>query len=467
MRTTLFLLSIIVMCGMASAEDTTATSAPAPATAIVPAPAVTPAPAPTAEPVVAPAAIPVPAPATEAVVVKPAVTTPVASVAPAATQRLAWSGLAMFRLRDEMYYNRLQNGKMEESATFSNQIAYKLGLKVNPCDRVLLQFELGNDWYATEEALGIPGNYYTKRNPLTPWFSLAYAQWDPGYLHVQAGIIPVRGTPLMDLLGMSLLFNRSYKMAAHIPWGVVTNFSQTGMRLGAPIVKGPVTVGLDAMSAIIEQRYIKIGLDTMKLNPCAVEFEVEAPISADALTLTPQLFIIPNRSYNKGNGKSDMEYGMGVDGGYKLEDGFTLRAGFGYARNSNKNSAAPNNMIYDMYYDPFSMFKVADTVNEMLDSAKFDRWGINLNVGATLKLGPGKLDVDLNLSNERDELDANVDDLYGFADVKYGWALEKNFILTPRIRFFITDPYAQRNGTKDLYDYKVTARPELILAGFF
>jgi hypothetical protein len=430
MRTTLFLLSIIVACGMVSAQDTTATSAPAPGRAIVPAPEATPAPAPAAEPVVAPAPAPIVALA------------PV--VAPAAPI-LAWSGLAMLRLREEMLFNKLnklQTGKKEESATFSYQIAYKVGLKANPSKNVLLQFELGNDWYATEEALGIPGNYYTKRDPMTPWFCLAYAQWDPGYMHIQAGIIPVRGTPLMDLLGVSLFFDRSYKMAAHLPWGVVTNFSQTGLRLGAPIVKGPITVGVDAMSAIIQQRYIKVGLDTLKLNPAAVEFELEAPITADALTVTPQVFIIPNRSYYKGTGKSDMEMGVGLDGGYKVSDDLKFRAGFGYAQNSNKKSFSANN--------------IPDTI-------EFDRSGINANVGSTIKLGPGKLDVDFNVSTEKNKLDTNVNDLYGFADLKYGWALEKNFILMPRIRFFYTKPKADATA----YSSKLTARPELIFAGSF
>lgn len=371
----------------------------------------------------------------------------------------------MLRLRDDVvtnYPNTGANaGKRIESAAFSYQIAYKLGVKAKPNDQTLLQFEIGNDWYATEEAEGIPGNYWTKRNMMTPWFDLAYAQWDPGFLHIQAGIIPVRGTPLMDLLGVSLFLNRTYKMAGHIPWGVVTNFSQTGLRLGAPIVKGPFSIGVDAMSAIIEQRPVYVaGVDSMKLNASAVEFELEVPMTTAGLTVTPQAFITPFRSFNKATGKSDFEFGSGFDVGYKVTDAMTLRTGFGYARNSNRNTYSRTNTIFDMYNDPFNTATKVDTVNKMVDSVLFDRWGTNLNVGTTIKMGPGKLDFDFNLSNEQNAFNKNVNDWYPFFDIKYGLALSKNFIVMPRIRLFFQEPKIGMNNA-------CKSRPELIFTGTF
>lgn len=376
---------------------------------------------------------------------------------------LTWSGLAMLRLRDEIITNfpntGANAGKELESAAFSYQIAYKLGVKAKPNDQTTLQFEIGNDWYATEEAEGIPGNYWTKRNPMTPWFDLAYAQWDPGYLHIQAGIIPVRGTPLMDLLGVSLFFNRSYHNAAHIPWGVVTNFCQTGLRLGAPIVTGPVSVGVDAMSAIIEQRPVYVaGVDSMKLNASAVEFELEVPVSVAGVTVTPQTFITPFRSFNKATGKSDIEFGAGFDVGYKPSDAMLLRAGFGYARNSNRNTYSSSNTIFDFFTDPIT--GKTDTINKLVDSAEFDRWGTNLNVGTTIKMGPGKLDFDFNLSNEQNAYNKNVNDWYPFFDLKYGLALTKNFIIMPRVRLFFTEPKVNFND-------ELKTRPELIITGMF
>ena len=461
MRILSSLMCVLFLCGVVLAADSTSAKAPAAA----PAPAVEKAARAPAAEAPAPAAEPAPAPAP---VVETPAPAPVVAPKPAAPSgiQLTWYGMAMLRLREEIITNWLATKDREEKATFSYQIAYKLGLKVKPNDQTLIQFELGNDWYATEEAYGIPGNYYQKRNPLTPWFCLAYAQWDPGYLHLQAGIIPVRGTPLMDLLGVSILLNRTYKMAAHLPWGVVTNFSQTGLRLGAPILKGEkaedFNIGVDLMSAVLEQRQILAGIDTMKLNPIAVEFLLEVPMTVAGLNLTPQAFIVPNRSYNRSTGKSDLEFGAGFDLGYKVNPDIVLRGGFGYARNSNlnsyKNADGTYNMMYDVIPDP--TVSKTDTINSKLDNVGFDRWGTNLNVGTTIALGPGKLDLDFNLSNEQNSCDTTVNDWYPFVDVKYGWALTKNFILMPRVRFFMVAPHVK-------YDFKETTRPELIFTGVF
>jgi hypothetical protein len=446
MRILSTLLCVLFLCGAVLAADTTSAkpaTSPEPAAALAPAPAVEPAPA------------PAPAPKPPEACKKPA--------GPA----LTWGGMAMLRLRDEIVTNYRGDGKRLENGNFSYQIAYKLGVKVKPNDDVTLQFDIGNDWYATEEVEGLPGNYWTKRNPMTPWFDLAYVQWDPGYMHIVAGIIPVKGSAMMDLLGVSEFLGRTYKKAAHIPWGVVTNFSQTGLRIGAPIVKGPVCLGVDATGSLFEMRKIATGLDTFKLNPVAVDFQLDVPLTVAGLNVTPQAFIIPNRSYNMASGKSDLEFGAGFDLGYKLNDGVVFRAGFGYARNSNRNSykdANGNyNIMFDYYADPDFMSTKNDTVNKIVDSVLFDRWGTNLNVGTTVKLGPGKLDFDFNLSNEQNMYNKNIDDWYPFFDLKYGWALNKNFIIMPRIRFFFSEPKAAVGGS----NHMLNSRPELIFTGVF
>jgi hypothetical protein len=359
----------------------------------------------------------------------------------------------MFRLREEILRNTKVSGQVEKSATFSNQIAYKLGAKIKVNEQVTMGFEIGNDWYATEEYKGIPGNYYTKRNPMTPWFDLAYAQWDPGYLHITAGIIPVKGTALMDLLGASLLFDRSYQRAAHIPWGVVTNFSQTGLRIGAPIVKGPVSLGVDVMTAVIEQRPSATGIDETEMNHSAVEFLLEAPLSVGGLSATPQVFCIPNRTYNTATEESDMEFGAGIDLGYKLSDAVSLRGGFGYAHNSNENAYVAGDSVLK---DPF------DAGKGKKPGRPFDARGVNITLGTSIKAGPGKFDLDFNLSTDANAEDSTVNAVYPFGDLKYGWALNKNFIVMPRLRFFVGLPSASPT-----YATKLTTRPELIFVGSF
>ena len=102
-------------------------------------------------------------------------------------------------------------------------------------------------------------------------------------MHIAAGkIIPVRGTPLMDLLGMSILYGKRYKTASWLPWGVVTNFSQTGLRIGAPIVKGPITIGIDGMTSVIENRNPPSST-SLVANASAIEALVDVPITCGGL----------------------------------------------------------------------------------------------------------------------------------------------------------------------------------------
>jgi len=360
--------------------------------------------------------------------------------------------MAQLRLREEIVSNRDVAGNDIRSATFQYPLGYKLGVKVKPNDQTLLQFELGNDWYSTDIATGIPGNYIKARDPMTPWFSLAFAQWDPGYLHIQAGIIPVRGTPLMDLLGVSILYDKKYIAAAHIPWGVVTNLSQTGLRIGAPILKDDIKLGVDLMSAIIEQRSVAAGVNAWNFNADAIEFLGEIPFSYNALTLTPQTFAILDRSFNKANNQGDMEIGFGADLIYKCCEMANVRAGFGYAQNSNDYSYAVGERTLNNPLNPSDTSTVAVKPSE--------RSGLNVNVGTTVKLGPGKLDFDFNYSTDKDKKDSTVDDAYPFFDLKYGWSVNKNFVIKPRIRFFMAYP-------KTGYESKLTTRPELILEGSF
>jgi hypothetical protein len=239
----------------------------------------------------------------------------------------------------------------------------------------------------------------------------------------------------MDLLGVSILYDKTYKTAAHLSWGIVTNFSQTGFRIGTPILKDDFKLGTDLMVAVIDPRSAILGKDTMKINYPAWEMLLEFPMEITGVTLTPQVLAIPYRSYNKDTKKSDFEYGAGVDFGCKVNDNFKLRAGFGVAQNSNIASAKKNDSI-------------------------FIRLGTNSNVGTTIKMGPGKLDFDFNISSEYNGKDTNVNDLYPFVDLKYGWSVNKNFIIMPRCRLFFVYP-------KAVYDSKLTTRPELIFTGSF
>jgi hypothetical protein len=50
--------------------------------------------------------------------------------------------------------------------------------------------------------------------------------------------------------------------------------------------------------------------------------------------------------------------------------------------------------------------------------------------------------------------------IYPFVDLKYSWAVNKNFTIMPRTRMFFTIPEVK-------YDMKLQVRPEIILFGTF
>lgn len=335
------------------------------------------------------------------------------------------------------------------SGNYSNRIAYKLGLKVNVNPQVLFQFEIGNDWVSTEEVSGLNYNYLNRRKTsknydLFPWFSLAYVQWDPGYMHILAGIIPVKGSALLDLYAASIYYNRKYTNAANTPFSVITNGSIQALKLGAPILKGDFKLGVDITATVLEQRTV-VSVKNFEYNNDAVTFLLDIPMSFKGLTLTPQFLINVNRNFKDTTYRtesalvimdktSNNEIGGGIDLGYKFSDLVSVRCGFGIMGLSNDNITVNKDSIYQ-------------------------RLGMNFTSGATAKLGPGKLDLDFNFSTDKDLEDSNSLIKYPFIDLKYGLALNKNFSIIPRLRFFITLNHDESS--------LLIGRPELIVSGSF
>ncbi len=397
----------------------------------------------------------------------------IANASAVSNATITWSGMAELRLRDDILSNYRADGKIAQSANSSYRIAYMFGVTARPSDKVTLRFEIANDcndWYAPETVKNFIDNYWTKRNQLMPWVDLAYAEWNPGAVYVQAGIIPVKETPLMDLLGVSMFFDRDYKMAAQIRWGSVTNGSRPGLRLGVPIFKGPVSLCLEGFASALAIPEINAGLDSMKANPIAAHLQLDIPVTVQQLTIVPQVFVVPNRTYNMANGESDVEFGAGFNAGYSIGTDVKFRAGFGYARNSNRNSykttTTPKTVfdtVYNNFGDPFASPIRLDST--MLDSVLFDRWATNMNVGTSVKMGPGILDFDFNVSNEQDGYDSKTDDWFTFFEIKYEWMLSKNYVLMPRVKVYFTEPKSTIAGIK--FNNMATTIPELILRGEF
>jgi hypothetical protein len=349
-------------------------------------------------------------------------------------------GLAMYRFRVE-YKMKTTDGQ-PDSALFDylNTVAYKLGSKVKVNDEVSFQLEIANDWNSTEVINLVAGNFMARRNAnIYPYFTLGFVTWDPGYMHISAGVVPVQNSATTALLGMSLFYGKTYKKAGHIPWATATNGGIPGFRIGAPLVKGDFTLGADLLTSIVEERgatYIAADApSTARYGALMLNLDIPMAMKEVGLTITPQVFVIPNRNCtNNGDDmKTDMEIIAGADVGYKVNEIVVLRGGAGYGMLSNKNTFTPA--------DP-----------------EYDRSGVHGYVGTTAKLGPGKLDVDVNVSTSADAKNDAQDATYPFVDVKYGAALNKNFVVMPRIRLFMT-------STETVLENHM--RPELIFTGAF
>jgi hypothetical protein len=383
---------------------------------------------------------------------------------------ITWSGLGMIRFREDIIQNKISGTSIGDSVLgsnkYSNRLAYKFGGKFKVNDQVTLQFEIGNEWYATEEVAG--GNYLgNKRNMYAPMFLLGFAQWDPGFLHIQAGLCPVKGSAVMDLIGYSLRFDKKYYYAptgfhpSHLPWGVTANFMHPGLRFGVPILKGDVKLGIDVFSGVSEMRQVKAAIkDGYLNNNTAVMNIIDIPFSVAGLTLTPQVVVIANRSVKDNNktfnNVADHEIAGGFDVGYKLNDIVNFRAGFGYAYIANTNTYAAGDSVLKVPYDA-TQGKAADTL--------YDRRGMNITAGSTIKAGPGKIDIDFNFGTNEDKA-VTTDNLgmFQFFDLKYGWAVNKNFIIMPRVRVYLGEVEKGVVG-KDVFNFRTW--PELMIFGMF
>jgi hypothetical protein len=340
-------------------------------------------------------------------------------------------GLAQYRFRYE-FLNSEVSKVSTTSGTYFNTVGYKVGLKATLNKQVSAQFEIGNDWGATELTNDSMYNYSGVRKALSPYFSLAYAKWDPGYLHIEAGIIPVKGTSVTDILGVSLRYG-NYQKSSHYPWVAISNMSMQGFRIGAPITKGEFKLGVDLMTSIVKQRPIAAAKE-FHVNKDAILIMAEFPMSIKGLTLTPQFITIPYKNYNALVNEASTEFMGGIEGTYKLNDGVSFRFGYGIA------VLAQN--------DPTSK----DTI------VKNDV-GMNYGAAANVKAGPGKIDLELRMASLDNTKIEDETTFYPFVDAKYIWGVNKYFTITPRVRLFITN--AANN------DYTVITRPELMFTSAF
>lgn len=349
-------------------------------------------------------------------------------------------GLSQFRLRYDIT-TISANDKKSTTGNYSNRIAYKFGVNVKAGDQTTFQFEIGNDWFSTEEVTNID-NATKEIGAFTryrPYVHLASVNWNPGYMHIMTGIIPIKGTPMLDLIGRSIDTQRkNYTEAGHISWGISTDNSLIGLNAGVPILKDAFKLGVEFTTAMLESRKATAKIDDFRSNASAVALMLGVPMTAGSVTINPQFLVTPSRNLTvdslSGTKHRDPELAGGLDFLFKFNEAASMNAGVGAAHITNKNS------------------KTGTT-------PEYKRTGINAAAGTAIKMGPGKLNFDFVISFNKDSMKKDSMEVYPFVDLKYGWNVNKFFTLMPRIRGFW---YIYPNET-----VKTMIRPEIIFTGAF
>ncbi|MFP4415768.1 MAG: hypothetical protein ACOC41_00075 [Chitinivibrionales bacterium] len=344
---------------------------------------------------------------------------------------------AQYRLRMRYHILSPDEGDNVTTNEYRNQIAYHAGIRASVSESMSFQFQVGNDWIATEDVDWEANEAWLKRQGLYPYFHLAFFNWNPGLFYLMGGIVPVQSHGPLDLLERSLNAD-TYGGAALLGWAVGTNASSMGIKVGAPIVNNTLKLGFDLFSTIITNRTPALSEDSPD-QPNAVMFVLDIPLNVAKFSLTPQASVIFNRLHNANTEESDHEYAGGFSARYAFSDKFQLSAKFGYAQLSNENSGAATVIIDEYEFIDTTTNRVAvgrDTL--IADETALDKAALIAGLRGSVEAGPGSFIFELAYSsNDNQDLDDAMTH-YLFGDFNYGWKLNPYMTLMPRVRVFTT-----------------------------
>jgi hypothetical protein len=358
-------------------------------------------------------------------------------------------GLTQYRFRVRSIRETTTAGTDSAQLAYLHMIGYYAGLKVKINDQVSFQVQIGNDWVNTEQVTYLTSNHVGKKNALFPFFHLAYAKWDPGIINISVGIVPENGYGALDLLERSLALGNYGSSqgfgAGQVGWLTGTNGSITGFKLGIPVLKSKVKLSAEIVTGIVDDSTNarkQSWFTEAKNNPGQQLYLLDLPFSVGGLTITPQVATVLFRKYNYTTQKGDNEFNIGFGGTYKFNTIASLRVNAGYATFDNSSSHKSNTTV---------------------DSIEFKRVGTLAGAGATVKVGPGNILLDVNYSSDEDTKTAKSShNKFYYGDIKYAWSANKNFEITPRVRVFrqeLPDGNALKSRTE--------IRPEVIFTGKF
>jgi len=367
------------------------------------------------------------------------------------------------------YRGRLWTASADDSSatTFDhlNQLMWQVGLKAKVDDRLSLQFQIGNDWYAGESVSWSANNSIGTRTGFQNLYvHLAYARWNPGYIYMDVGVIPATNVSL-DLLERSLSTG-SYNEAVYLGWAATGNNSLIAARAGVPVItEDDMKLAAEATVSVIDPRTQRLttagdmALDPggSKSNHTSFLMMLALPLTVGDLKVTPEAAVVFNRNYSRELEAGDHERLAGFTASYKVKDGVSVSFMGAYGIVSNEFSRAG-------HYGGTTRSADVDTVTNFV--AYYSN-GIQVGAGTAIKAGPGTFAFDLKYGNsfndasEQAKTATNTQNIY--IDPRYTWRVHPNFTISPRCRFFVT-MYDEERGD---VNWKMEVRPELTFGGTF
>ena len=370
--------------------------------------------------------------------------------------QINFSGDVQYRFRYE--WNALHAIPDSTRGDYTNRYAWNLKGSLTK-DNMFFGLRLSNpQGYATENITDnlstlSQGNYNMVSIPEM------YFKWIVSRFCVSAGIIPVQGNTVLDLViyeYAKYIDFRKNIYAGTDPWCNLMNNSQKGVSLNYDVKQyGDFTVKAGLLSAMAKDTASYIYKPGEKFNNDQVRFMLTVPMAykGDFITAMP-IFHVRANAYQSADGmQSNNSYAGGLDVGIKPVNLIGVKLGFAYG--TFKNDAQKNDSGY----------------------AAVNPFGLLAYTGFVLKPGFGEISADFKYSLAQDRLNkyvlithdqltnsvitdtTNRHDQLFFMDLNYGMPI-RNLIIMPRFRLWHRFNDVTGNTL-------MTIRPEFILKASF
>ena len=384
-------------------------------------------------------------------------------------------GSASYRYRGRMWSASDNDNNSASTWDHMNLVSWFAGLRAKVDDQLSLQFQIGNDWlfgesvsWAANNPLWgrlVPNPHLSNSNSLNNMrVSLAYARWNPGYLYMDVGVIPLVSNGALDLLEKSLNTG-SYNETIFLGWFPQTNNGFMAMKLGAPVLKDDIKMAAELTVSVIDPRLqflttpgdMALDPNGSKSNPSSFFLMFNLPVTAGNIRVTPELVGVVNRNYNRELETGDHEIIGGLSAGYKVNNAVSVSLFGGYGNVSNDKSKV----------GAYGMAGAGRRSLDTLPVSAYNSVGMQFGAGTSMKTGPGVFAADVkygNSYNDKTKETKIMTNISNFqADARYTLNLHPRFTIMPRWWVCVTTYDEDRGGVKT----KIENRPELVIGGSF